>query len=267
MKTQKIFNAFSPITREDFPVSVLAEHAYSKVSKNYSFLSSLQVTDSLAEVGLFPYLIQQAGTRIEEKSGYTKHLMRFRSNGVPAIQGNVYPEVVLLNAHDRASSFVLELGLFRCACLNGLMVSFGNWGKYKIRHVASTISDVLEAAKSVVSLFPMIETRVSKMQSIGLTYDQRRDFVNKAITLRWKDTSKLPFDPINLLQSNRVEDNGSDLWTVYNVVQEHLLKGNKNVRRYSQQGVRQHNTRELKSIDMQMSVNRGLWELAETFTG
>lgn len=264
MKAQKIFNDFSPITRSDFPASVAAENAYNKVSNRYNFLSTLQVTDSLAEVGLFPYLIQQQGTRIEDKAGYTKHLMRFRSSGVPAIQGNVYPEVVLLNAHDRASSFTLELGLFRCACLNGLMVSFGNWGKYRIRHVASSISDVLLAAQNIVELFPMIESRVSTMQGIALDYSQRLALAEKAMLLRWEN-EKQPFQASTLLQSRRMADEGLDLWTTYNVIQENLLKGQKNVRRYSHSGVRQHNTREIKSIDLQMSVNKGLWELAESF--
>lgn len=264
MKALKVFNSFSPIELNALPNSVLAVHPWERVSKDYAFLSSLEVTKALGEVGLYPYLVQQAGTRIESKDGYTKHLMRFRSSTIKPLTGNVYPEVVLINAHDRASSFMVELGLFRCACLNGLMVSLGNWGKYRIRHVASSISDVLVAAEAVVDMFPMIEERVSRMQQTMLTWAQYSAFAEQAMSLRW-EAGKMPFEAHNVLRVRRTEDNATDLWTVFNVIQENLLKGQRNIMRQSRYGAPQRASREVKSLDMQMSLNHGLWELAESY--
>ncbi len=269
MKAIKAFNHNQALSLSELPASVHAESAWSKVSSKYSFLSTLDVVKALGDVGLAPYLVKQSGTRIEGKEGYTKHLMRFRSEGMQAMAGNTYPEVVLINAHDRASSFILEMGLFRLVCLNGLVVSFGNWGKYRIRHVASSISDVLVAASAIVEQFPMIEETVNRMQAISLTTDQRLALATRAMGLRW-ESDKAPLEAARLLQSRRIEDKGEDLWSTFNVIQENLLRG-QHVSRYGRfhhTGERiERSIREVKSIDMEMSINRGLWEIAEGFTG
>lgn len=252
----------------ELPSSVHAEGAWAKVSSAYQFLSTLDVVKALADVGLLPYMVKQAGTRIEGKEGYTKHLIRFRSN-MPTILGNIYPEVVVINAHDRASSFILEMGMFRGVCLNGLVVSLGTWGKYRIRHIASSITDVLVAASAIVEQFPMVEEKVVKMQSIELTDYQRNVFASQAMGLRW-DNDKTPFDFTRLLATRRAEDKGVDLWSVFNVIQENLLRG-QHIRTYGRfihNGERaERSSREVKSIDMEMSINRGLWQIAEGFSG
>jgi hypothetical protein len=269
MQAQKVFNHFSPLSVDQLPASVVAEHAWSQVSASYKFLSTLDVVHALADVGLHPYLVKQSGTRIEGKEGYTKHLMRFRSSNTQALAGNVYPEVVLINAHDRASSFILELGLFRLVCSNGLVVSFGNWGKCRIRHIASSITDVLLGASAIVEQFPMIESHVSRMQSVMLSPTQAIEFATRAMDLRW-ESDKTPYEANRLLQTRRIEDKGIDLWSTFNVIQENLLRGQHVSRwgRFHHTGERvERSSREVKSIDMEMSINRGLWQLAESYAG
>jgi hypothetical protein len=262
MRAIQAYSSDSPLSTSQFPASVTAEHAWSRVSSKYAFLPTMQVVTALGDVGLYPYMVKQSGTRIEGKDGYTKHLIRFRSEGVKPLKGNVYPEVVLVNSHDRASSFSLELGLFRLVCSNGLVVSFGNFGAYRVRHVASIISDVLVGAEAIVRQFPMIEESVARMQAYTLSDNQRSEFAYAAMGLRWS-SDKAPFESDRLLQTRRADDTGRDLWTTYNVIQENLLRGqNMRFRRrfYGSQVPR--TTREVKSIDMEMSLNRGLWELA-----
>ncbi len=269
MKAIKAYNHDGGLAIDQLPASVLAEHAWSKVSASYSFLSTLDVVKALGNVGLVPYMVKQSGTRIEGKEGYTKHLMRFRSNVIQPIKGNVYPEVVLVNAHDRASSFHLEMGLFRLVCSNGLVVSFGNWGKYRIRHVASTISDVLLAASAIVEQFPSIESSVERMQAIELTDTQRLTFAESALALRWESGKEL-VKASTLLWSRRIEDKGRDLWSTYNVIQENILRGQhiSTYGRFHHAGERVERTsREVRAIDLEMSINRGLWSLAEGYTG
>lgn len=63
-----------------------------------------------------------------------------------------------------------------------------------------------------------------------------------------------------LLTPRRYEDYGDDLWTVYQRVQENLIKGGLSGR--TAQG-RSSRTRAVKGIDGDIKLNRALWVMAE----
>jgi hypothetical protein len=55
------------------------------------------------------------------------------------------------------------------------------------------------------------------------------------------------------------------LWTTFNVIQENLIQGQHISRRARVVNRSFHSTRAVASIDSNLSINRGLWEIAETF--
>ena len=69
-------------------------------------------------------------------------------------------------------------------------------------------------------------------------------------------------DVKDILKSTRVEDEGNSLWSTFNVLQEKLLKGGLV---YKLPKGRQQTVRSLTNIDEQVRVNKGLWELAESY--
>ncbi len=252
-----------PLTLEQLPLSVHAGQAWPEVSHKYQFLSTLDVVQALGSEGILPYLAKQSHTRIEGKGAYTEHMIRFRQHDAVPMVGNIYPEIVLTNSHDRASSFHIELGLYRLICRNGMVANYGQFGSYRIRHVGSTVQDVIRASKAILELFPRLTETVGQMQATMLTLEQQQSMAAMALGLRW-DADKLPFPADRLLVRNRQEDRGEDLWSTYNVLQENLIRG-QHVRRYGVFGSNARSTREVKSIDMEMNINRGLWELASTY--
>jgi len=236
------------------------EHAWPGVSNKYAFLSTAKVIETLGAEGIKPYSVKTSYTRLEDKRGYTKHMMRFRqpSSDKPIV-GGVHPEIVLTNSHDRGSSLCVELGLFRLVCSNGLVVSAGSFDAFRVRHVGTSIETVLSAVHSIVAQFPQVEDSVRRMQSIQLSASQRDHMAQLAMGLRW-DADKVPFQAARLLSTRRSADAGLDLWTTYNVIQENLLQGQRRNYRYGVRG-----TRAVKSIDMDLKLNRGLWSLAEQY--
>jgi hypothetical protein len=223
------------------------------------------VIEALASEGIQPYLAKSSRTRIEGKQGYTKHLVRFRAPHSLPIVGGVYPEIVLTNAHDTGSSFRVDMGLFRLVCKNGLVVNYGTMSSYRIRHVASTIENVLDAVYSVMDQFPKLSETVQIMQRQTLTQSQRIGFAQAAMGLRF-EADKLPYAAEMLLQIRRDEDEGASLWNVYNTIQENLLRGQHFSRR-GRWSTGARSTREVKSIDVDMQLNQGLWSLAEAYAG
>jgi len=241
-----------------------AERAWSGVSSKYAFLSTAKVIESLSSEGIKPYSVKTSYTRNAEKYGYTKHLVRFRPHKSEAIAdrsiGGVHPEIVLTNSHDRGSSFCIELGLFRLVCSNGMVVSSGVFDAFRVRHVGTSIAEVLKAVHSIVGQFPQIEDAVRRMQAVQLTDYQRESMASVAMGLRW-EAGKAPFEASRLLSTRRSADSGLDLWSTYNVIQENLTQGQRANRYMHSRG-----TRAIKSIDSDLSINRGLWQLAEQFT-
>lgn len=240
------------------------ERPWSAVSEKYSFLSTKAVLSAMDHEGFKPYSIQVARTRDHERQDYAKHLIRFRhvsndSRGYFGSQvGQVFPEVVMLNSHDRASSLILEAGLFRLVCLNGLIASSALFNSFRIRHVGTTLDNVIEAAYRIIDDFPSLEESVTRFRSVNLSPFERVDFADRAIKLRWEKDA--PMLVSQALQERRREDTATDLWTVYNRIQENLLNG---VSGYGHHRAR--TVRAVQAIDTTRTLNKGLWDLAEEY--
>lgn len=242
--------------------SVYARTAYAGVSPRYNFLSTDSVINALAYHEILPYNAVQSRTRIEGKTGYVKHVVRFRAPNVPLIVGDTLPEIILTNSHDRASTFSLELGLFRLVCSNGLTTSSVEFQSYKIRHVLSSSADVIDAVQSIVRQFPALTSTVETWNSRILSIDQQNDFAEKASLLRW-DTDKAPFSANRLLAVRRREDREPTLWNTYNRIQENIIQG---MPRYPNTSGRYgRGSRAVTGLDNSQSINRELWALAESF--
>ncbi len=83
---------------------------------------------------------------------------------------------------------------------------------------------------------------------------------NAALTYRFGEEHQ-PVTATQILTPRRYEDRQDDLWTVYNRIQESLLKGGLSGR--TAQGKRTH-TRAINGIEGDVKLNRALWVMAES---
>lgn len=95
--------------------SIFADEAWTKMSKRYKFIPTIQVVDWLRQEGFLPVRAAQGRTRIEGKKAFTKHMVRFRRKedlDTPLDRvGREFPEVTLVNSHDGTSSYQLYLAV------------------------------------------------------------------------------------------------------------------------------------------------------------
>jgi hypothetical protein len=266
--------------------SINATHEHFKTSEKYRFIPTTKVVDILAREGWFPSRVQEMRVRNEGRVGFQKHLIRFRQQDMMGGRvGDIIPEVVLTNAHDGSASFVFDMGLFRQVCGNGAVVSEGMFASVRVRHVGFTTGQVLAAVQNVIEETPKVLDRVGDYRSIMLTEDERRIFAEGALLLKLNEEhgeratgfynsqslfsiGDRSFDTTRLLTPQRYVDNGNDLWTTYNVVQEKLTKGGnfEDTRRVSPvTGQRIHKTKvqPIKAINEDVRVNKGLWHMME----
>lgn len=239
--------------------SVFATEPYNKMSDKYRFIPTIEVVDALAAQGFTPSKAYESRTRLLDKHGYAKHLIRFRNTDALPQVGDLIPEIVLTNSHDGSSSFQITAGLYRLVCSNGLTVG-NDQIAVRQRH-SGHIDDILEGVFSVVEDFPKVADTAREWQGIELTTSQRIAFARAATPLRWDDdgAGNYPVNPSHLLQPVRTGDLGKDLWTTFNVVQEHIIKGG--MRAIGSNG-RRRRSKAVNSVNEDQRLNRALWTLA-----
>lgn len=248
--------------------SVFALEPWQKVSDKYRFVPTIDVVNALVEHGFVPMSARQSRCRIEGKEFYTRHVIRFRHADLANIVGRQellgVPEIVLLNSHDRSSSYKIFMGMFRQVCSNGLIAYSEDIG-FTVRHsgAADLTQQVIDASYKVIESAPIITAKVTDWSSKMITPAKQIAFANAALELR---DSAINVDPETLLKGRRhyddAKENGDrDVWTTFNVVQENLIKGG--LLGQSEKTKKFRHTRGIKSVNEDVKLNRALWRLTE----
>ena len=244
-----------PVQLEKF-ASLHAVQPSETVSQKYGFIPTSQVIQRLEREGFVPVRVQQARTRLEARQGFQKHLVRFRHRDHTARVGDSIPEIVLLNSHDGSSAYRIMAGVYRLVCANGLIVG-KSFSDISVRHTKGAAEDILEASFKVIEALPAIQDGIEAMRQTRLEPEERAAFASAALTLRYPDAP--PIRAAQLLEPRRGDDRQGDLWTVFNVVQESLVKGGQRV----QDATTRRRTRKLSGVSEDVRLNRALWTLAE----
>jgi len=247
--------AYSAYTKE--PLSTLSDR--------YTHIPTSRVIEDMENLGWGVVEAKQVKSR--KNKGTQKHLIVFRNPDV-AIEGNdgdtVYPQILLTNSHDGKNSFKFEAGLFRMICSNGLVIKSENFGSIKIRHLNYSFEELEETILNMVEMLPLTVESMNTMKQIQLDQKQILDFAKKATGTRFpKDQlNRIKIDYEELVKPTRKEDEGTDLWSVFNIVQEKLIEGDFEYR--SANKIRK--ARKIKNFIQDQKVNQDLFELALEYT-
>lgn len=253
------FRSNMPLSNDQiaaYAPSVLSETAHESRGERYTFIPTVRVIDGLRQQGFQPFEVRQTRVRNITKREYTKHMVRMRHSSSIDAKGEV-PEIILLNSHDGSSSYQLLAGVFRFVCSNGLIAG-DVVEDVRVRHSGNVVDDVIEGSFRVLEDSQQVISRISHYKSVSLSATEQRAFADSAVRLRWGDASPIKYD--SLLIPRRWDDKQDDLWTVFNRVQENLVKGGLNGR--TAKGRRMH-TRAVAGVNENVKLNRALWTLAD----
>jgi hypothetical protein len=252
--------------------SVFAEGGHASRSERYGYIPTINMVRGLEREGFRPVFACEAKARNEDKTGFTKHMVRFRRADVARSKLGAVPEVLLLNSHDGSSAYKLMAGVFRFVCANGLICG-DTYQSVSVAHRArrNLVEDVIEGAYTVVNDFNRSLDTAEAMQGRLLPAPAQEAFAEAALAVRFDvdDVKDAPLQPMQVLQARRWEDAGvagnqRDLWRTFNVIQENIVRGGLSGRTVNAEGqVRNTTTREVKGIDGNVRLNRALWTLAE----
>lgn len=256
--------------------AIFAPQPHVSRSDRYVYVSTEDVMTALMEKGFVPVEARVTRSRDPDRKNYTKHMVRMRLLGETALAvGDTFLEVILRNAHDGTAAYDFMAGLFKLLCLNGMAVDDGTIASVHIRHAGNRdrqIQAVVDGAFQIVEHAPLALEAPKVWPAIKLTRDEQMAFAESARTVRFGDKEGNVDTPITaeqLLYVRREADRGtgpngrSDLWRTFNVVQENTVKGGLHARIQNDRGRwRNMSTREVKSIDGDLKLNRALWQLA-----
>jgi hypothetical protein len=235
--------------------SVFATQAAPSLSNQYVFVPTMEILENFQNAGWDIASARQTG-----KTQYAVHEIRLRNGELPKV-GDTLVEAIIRNSHNGMSTLSVSAGLHRLVCSNGLTVPTALAESFNVRHQRFDLNDVKRLTESFASKLPKIEGSVNRMMEREMTTDEKIDFVRKSAEIRFSKEKVLnDMEIVGLLSPKRTEDEGDDLWKVFNVVQEKFVRGGME---YSSPNGRRTKLRGLQNIMAVNQVNTKLWELAE----
>jgi len=234
--------------------SVFTETKAAHLTDKYIQTPTIRVVEDLMNLGWEVTKVQEVRSR--KYKGFQKHLLVFRNPSI-TIKGengdDSFPEILLTNSHDGKAAFNFRVGIFRLVCSNGLVISDADFGVMSIRHINYTFESLQARVAEMISKLPGLVQKINLFKSKTLTETQMNDFATKAAALRTKKTVNI----MDVLTPTRTEDQGNDLWVVFNRVQEKILGGS-----YTSGG---RKARSVKNFQQDIKLNEQLFELAESY--
>jgi hypothetical protein len=256
--------------------SVFAVEKHDSRSDRFQPIPTIEIIRAMAREGFAAVGAKQSGSRDAARRDFTKHLIRFRKlddNSALSV-GDTTFEIMLRNANDGTSAYDLMSGLFRVVCKNSLVSAIETVESVKIRHTGTAEAiqgKVIDGTYSVLKTAETVLAAPQDWSAMKLQREEQLLLAKAAHVVRFGDGSETEdgklspaaraFDPQQLLQVKRTADLDANLWTTFNVIQEHAIKGD--LRAARRIDGRRPGMRAVNGIDGDIKLNKALWMLAE----
>ena len=249
--------------REIAPSVFTTEADKNSTSKHYVHIPTETVIDDMAQLGW--NVVDAKQVKARKNAGYQKHMVVFGNDDI-TITGKdgdtVMPRILMTNSHDGKNAFQFQAGLYRLVCSNGLVIADAEFANMKIRHMGYDLTELKTVIQEIVEKLPLTVECMNRLKNKELSEEEKMDFAEKALRTRLPESqiSSFTYDNIqDLLQPTRVEDQGNDVWSVYNTIQEKIIHG-----MFETYGLRGkvRKARKIKNFQQDTKVNQDLYQLA-----
>lgn len=175
--------------------------------------------------------------------------------------------IIVTNSHDGTSSFGFHIGIFRLICENGLVISTKTFTEIKVRHIHYNFEELRKVVATATEQIPHEIEAFNAMQKREMKVEEASELAVNALKIRkgMELTDNLSVDEeiiSELLVPKRDADKGNDLWSIYNVLQEKIIKGGSII---SVDGKKPRKMRGIKSAIKDLTINKRLFETAYAY--
>ena len=243
------------------PAVFAASRDETRTSERYQSISTVEAIDFLNGEG---YLVTDANQMFARKKDnrFTRHVVMLTHEDHMKSEGKLetIPRVMLFNSHNGTTALKLQAGFYRFVCSNGIIVG-ETTAQFKLRHSLSANEVLNDQLQHVAAVAKESGDLIEKWKARKLSKGAMQAFAQEAIGIRVRGgESASYYEPEKILEARREEDEGSDLWTVFNRVQENLVRG-------GVEGIRESGRivtlRPLTNIRRNTEFNQNLWDLAK----
>ena len=260
--------------RQRCPLVFATSPTNSKVSEKYTVANTYTVIQDIEKLGWKVVRAAQRRATKESSGRFSYHMVALQNPDIKItkqVDGGeeiveCFPQIILTNSHDGLSCFQFRVGLYRCICSNGLVISDAELSEFKIRHIYYSFENLRAVVGRILEALPSKVERMSQMSNVLLSEDQKLDFAKKALSIRkGVKEEELQADEEtykDLLTPVRKEDEGSSLWNVYNVLQEKIVKGGYTT---AEEGKKARKVRKVTSFIKELDFSRRIDEVAQSY--
>lgn len=240
------------------------------LSDRYAPLHTADLLPVLADYGYQPVQAAQKRSRTTSVD-HSMHMLAF-SKADDMGDGGLRSEVVLYNSHDGTGAVRLFAGAFRFICSNGIVA--GDGFQSRTYHNYSAMLSFEEVLRNTIDGLPRMMEQIENMRSITLDAEQALSMAKRSVLTRWDEYAGTPKRGVyaldttarDVLKVNRIGDEGVDAWTVFNRIQEGVVRGNAMIKSIVDvenrpDGV-MRKARPIASIREHQRINAALWDIA-----
>lgn len=240
------------------------------LTNKYKVIKTGDLAQQFVDAGYTIAMTAEQGYKKQTlNKGLGRHLIKLRHPDFKINIDGLIPEIIMRNSYNGTTCYELSIGIYRLVCANGLMAGT-SFSSFKVKHVGDAMPKVLDAMKQVQESANLLEQAVKKFQGVQLTTTQVNYFAHKAVELLVPNNAT-NIQYLDILRTRRIEDKPTDLWTVFNKIQENALRGGLKYQIVESDLVngqvnhvfKNNSTRAIKSLDRLVKVNRELWNIAE----
>ena len=236
----------------------------------------------MADYGYVPVSAAQRRSRKAVTAEHTQHMLAFAhvdSLGQDSTAGE-RGEIILYNSHDGTGAVKLFAGAYRFICSNGIVA--GDGFASAMKHSAKGLAGFEEMLKGTVEALPSMLDTIAQLKNKQLSRDQIDNMLQRSAATRWQQLPDFvaSYTPVgtyivhtdDLLQVQRFADMQADAYTVFNRIQENIIRGNAFIARVQKEtlegGVSTNivsslrKARPVNSVSENIRINRELWNIA-----
>lgn len=246
--------------------AVFASSKAEHLTPRYQQFRTADVLPIMADYGLFPVQAAQVNTR-KGSIEHSNHLIAFAKES--DIGQELRQEIVLYNSHNGQGALRLFAGAYRFICSNGIVA--GDGYDARVYHSANQLRGFEEMLRHTIESLPRMMEQIDKLRRITLDFEEVERLANDVVKLRWKEHNGATENGVyynqrtlrSALTARRSEDELYDAFTVFNRLQENVLRGGVEVISISDKCPEgcYRKARPIASVKEHVRINRGIFDV------
>jgi hypothetical protein len=250
--------------------AAFSDTKHERLTDRYVPLHTSNLIPVMQDYGYSP--VQAAQKRNRKSSAeHSAHMIAFAKTDLASLNADdIRPEIILYNSHDGSGSVKLFAGAFRFICSNGIVA--GDGFQSRMYHNKSAMLGFEDMLRGTVEMLPTMMERISMLRNVQLSQASAYEMARRSVATRWdmyeaQETGvyATPTTVQQMLTVNRSGDEYMDAFTVFNRIQESVIRGKafvKSLTKATPYGS-MRKARPVNSVKENIRINTELWNIAE----